>query len=564
MATEDILIEVSSKRHTKTAALLHHLSGTASALVMIAAAIVALILTNVGFHEPLHAAMMTQVGFYVGDTFIGMSFEQLVNDLLMAFFFLLVGCELKYEMTVGALAKPKQAILPMVAALGGVCGPAIIFLCINLGGDGVHGWAIPTATDIAFALAVMSLFGDRMPVGGKVFFSTLAIADDMVAIIVIALFYSTEISLMWLGLAVVVTVALLALNRLQVYKLTPYLLLGCVLWLCFFNSGIHATLAGVVLAFTLPVKTNVKLQSFAKWIGSKSREFDQTYDSDMRVLGQHEVTEVARQIERVSHGVTPPLQRLEHSLNMFVNFLILPLFAFVNAQVYIAGADLGSVLTAPVTLGVFFGLLLGKPIGILLTTFVLVKFAHFSLPKNTTWGHMVGIGVLGGIGFTMAILVAGLAYSDETHIMNAKVGILLGTFTAAIVGLVYLFIYIRAYERKTGMHGDAAAQGSAGVQVRVGVDENGDGKVEDDELSTMEADDASSEQLTEAVSQAVSALMRQAISQSLREGDRPVKMSVSIETEGGERRVVSLDDQGQVVPVVVSPAGQGSSEARRG
>lgn len=295
----DILIDVSAKRAEKHVRLMSRLTGTVSALVMIAAAIVALILTNVGFHEPLHHAMETPLGFYVGETFVGLTFEQVVNDLFMAFFFLLVGCELKYEMTVGALAKPKQAILPMVAALGGVCGPALIYLAINMGGDAVQGWAIPTATDIAFALAVMSLFGDRIPVGVKVFFSTLAIADDMVAIVVIALFYSTDIAALWLVLAALAVVVLIVLNRLHVFKLTPYLLLGAFLWVCFFNAGIHATLAGVVLAFTLPVKSNVNLKAYAHWIAGKSAEFDRTYDSDLRILGQHEVTELTHEVERV-------------------------------------------------------------------------------------------------------------------------------------------------------------------------------------------------------------------------------------------------------------------------
>ena len=334
----DILIDVSAKRAEKHVRLMSRLTGTVSALVMIAAAIVALILTNVGFHEPLHHAMETPLGFYIGETFVGLTFEQVVNDLFMAFFFLLVGCELKYEMTVGALAKPKQAILPMVAALGGVCGPALIYLAINMGGDAVQGWAIPTATDIAFALAVMSLFGERIPVGVKVFFSTLAIADDMVAIVVIALFYSTDIAALWLVLAALAVMVLIVLNRLHVFKLTPYLLLGAFLWVCFFNAGIHATLAGVVLAFTLPVKSNVNLKAYAHWIAGKSAEFDRTYDSDLRILGQHEVTELTHEVERVSHIVTPPLQRLEHAITFPVNYLILPLFAFVNAQVFVADA----------------------------------------------------------------------------------------------------------------------------------------------------------------------------------------------------------------------------------
>lgn len=538
MARESIYIDVTQKRYEKKSRVMALLSDTAAAIIMIVAAIVALILTNVGFHDPLHELMMTPIGFYVGDTFMGMTVELIVNDLLMAFFFLLVGCELKYEMTVGALAKPKQAILPMVAALGGVCGPAIIYLLINMGGDAAHGWAIPTATDIAFALAVMSLFGSRIPIGVKVFFSTLAIADDMVAIVVIALFYSTEISLLWLGISALVVVALIVLNRCQVYKLAPYLLLGAVLWFCFFNSGIHATLAGVVLAFTLPVKSNVNLKSYARWMGGKSLEFDQRYNSDMRVLGQHEVTELTREVEHISHAVTPPLQRLEHYISFPVNFLVLPIFAFVNAQVYIAGADLGAVLTSPVTLGVFFGLVLGKPIGILLTTFLLVKFFKFALPKNATWGHMAGIGMLGGIGFTMAILVGGLAFSDAEHIMNGKVGILLGTFTAALVGLAYLFAYLKFSERRmasrAGVAGGTVDDGETGVAVHVDfADDLTDGVLD---VTTG----AEAQEVRRAVSDAVSEAVEDAIARALLEGDRPVRVTVTLESQSGETRSVDL------------------------
>ena len=449
MAGEHIYIEETRRRHERRSRVMEKLTGTAAALLMIGAAVLALVLTNVGFHEPLHEVMELPLGFYIGDTFVGLTLELLVNDLLMALFFLMIGCELKYEMTVGALAQPKQAILPMVAALGGVAGPALIYCAFNYGTESLSGWAIPTATDIAFALAVMSLFGTHIPATVKVFFSTLAIADDMVAIVVIALFYSTELSFAWLAGAVAVVLALVALNRAKVFKLTPYLLLGCVLWVCFYNSGIHATLAGVVLAFTLPVKTNVKVGSYAGWVRGKAAQLEDAYSDEAHILSQHEVSEVAGEIAHASHRVTPPLQRLEHSLTFFVNFIVLPVFAFVNAQVHVAGADFAAILTSPVTLGVWVGLVVGKPVGIMLTTFVLVKFCKFPLPAGATWGHLLGVGMLAGIGFTMAILVGGLAFTDPTYIMEGKVGILLGTFTAAILGLVYMFVCLRVSEKRT-------------------------------------------------------------------------------------------------------------------
>ncbi|MBS5478327.1 MAG: Na+/H+ antiporter NhaA, partial [Coriobacteriia bacterium] len=255
MGLESVMIDVSRKRFEAKRRMREIFSDTAAAALMIIAAVVAIVLSNTALYETLHHAMMTPIGITIGGTFIGLSFEVIVNDVLMAFFFLLVGCDLKYQMTVGALAQPKQAILPMVAALGGVAGPAIIFLLINPA-ETSHGWAIPTATDIAFALAVMSLLGDRVPLGAKVFFSTLAIADDLFAIVVIALFYSSSVNFAWLAGAAGATLVLLALNRGKVYMVTPYMLVGGALWLCFFFSGVHATLAGVVLAFTLPSRSD--------------------------------------------------------------------------------------------------------------------------------------------------------------------------------------------------------------------------------------------------------------------------------------------------------------------
>lgn len=468
MGLESVMIDVSRKRFEAKRRMREIFSDTAAAALMIIAAVVAIVLSNTALYETLHHAMMTPIGITIGGTFIGLSFEVIVNDVLMAFFFLLVGCDLKYQMTVGALAQPKQAILPMVAALGGVAGPAIIFLLINPA-ETSHGWAIPTATDIAFALAVMSLLGDRVPLGAKVFFSTLAIADDLFAIVVIALFYSSSVNFAWLAGAAGATLVLLALNRGKVYMVTPYMLVGGALWLCFFFSGVHATLAGVVLAFTLPSRSDVQLTNFTSWLVSRANVIDDAYDATSRVLGQHKVTELARQLETVSHRVTPPLQRVEHAISWPVNFLVLPLFAFVNAQISFAGADMLAVIGDPVTLGVFIGALAGKPIGILLTTAIMVLIFRFKLPDNVRWGHMVGVGILGGIGFTMSILISGLAFTDGTSVTEAKLGIIMGSVTAAVLGLLYYQIYLSAVEKKEAAKAaaalDAVLSGSGDVKV---------------------------------------------------------------------------------------------------
>ena len=350
-------------------------NGTISAAVMVLAAIAAVVCANTAAYEPIHHFLEQELFVGLGSLTAGLTVEVFVNDFLMAIFFLLVGIELKYEMTVGELTNPRQAMLPMLAAVGGVVVPACIYAFLNKGGA-IHGWAIPMATDIAFALGVMSLLGNRVPNGVRVFFSTLAIADDLISILAIAIFYGQSPNLLWLAAAVVVTVLLVMLNRTRHFRLAPYIILGLLLWFCMFKSGIHATLAGVILAFTVPAKCGVKLSNLTDWLGEIMPELDDHFDEDAHVLGQHDFTHAATRVERVMHRVTPPLQRLEHYISTPVNFLILPIFAFVNAQVRLVGVDMGALLVDPVTLGTYFGMLLGKPVGIFGVTFVLVKFGR--------------------------------------------------------------------------------------------------------------------------------------------------------------------------------------------
>ena len=413
-------------------------NGTISAAVMVLAAIAAVVCANTAAYEPIHHFLEQELFVGLGSLTAGLTVEVFVNDFLMAIFFLLVGIELKYEMTVGELTNPRQAMLPMLAAVGGVVVPACIYAFFNKGGA-IHGWAIPMATDIAFALGVMSLLGNRVPNGVRVFFSTLAIADDLISILAIAIFYGQSPNLLWLAAAVVVTVLLVLLNRTRHFRLAPYTILGLALWFCMFKSGIHATLAGVILAFTVPAKCGVKLSNLTDWLGEIMPELDDHFDEDAHVLGQHDFTHAATRVERVMHRVTPPLQRLEHYISTPVNFLILPIFAFVNAQVRLVGVDMGALLVDPVTLGTYFGMLLGKPLGIFGVTFVLVKFGLSELPRRVTWKHIVGVGILGGIGFTMSILIAGLAFpAAEFEVLAAKAAILGASVTAAVVGMIYM------------------------------------------------------------------------------------------------------------------------------
>lgn len=425
-------------------------NGTIAAAVMVFAAILAVIVANSPAYEVVAQFMEAPLGIVLGPVSFGMSFEAFVNDALMAVFFLLVGIELKYEMTVGQLKKPRQAALPMLAAVGGVAVPALIFLLLNPGATS-SGWAIPIATDIAFALGVMSLLGDRIAPETKVFFQTLAIADDILAIVVLALFYGQTPNIAWCAASVGIVLLLAMLNRARVYSLKPYTVLGVILWLCMYESGIHATLSGVILAFFLPAQTDIRLSALHDWLDIWASELDDDYDDEAHVLGQHDFTDGANIVERVMHHVTPPLHRAERTISVAVNFGILPLFAFVNAQVRLVGADIGAILANSVTQGAYLGAVLGKPIGIILVTFVLVRIGFARLPRHVDWMQIIAVGIMGGLGFTMSILIAGLAFPDPSQVMAAKCAILMGSVTSAVAGLVFVNVaepIIAAHERK--------------------------------------------------------------------------------------------------------------------
>ena len=426
-------------KRTERRGVLHEITsnGTIAAAVMVGAALLALVVANGPAFEAVEEFLREPLEIGIGTHLIAMSVESFVNDFLMAIFFLLVGIELKYEMTVGQLRRPRQAALPMLAAVGGVCFPALIYLLLNWGGQ-THGWAVPIATDIAFALGVVSLLGDKISSETKVFFQTLAIADDILAIVVIALFYGQSPDVAWCAASGIVIVVLWGLNHARVYSLKPYALVGLVLWFCMYNSGIHATLAGVILAFALPSRSDVRLSDLSDWLQNRAQDLDEVYDEGLHVLGQNGFTHTAMRVERVMHHVTPPLQRMEHYISTPVNFLILPLFAFVNAQLRLVGADFGAIVMDPVTRGVFFGAVLGKPLGIISVTLLLVKIGFAKLPKNMDWVQVAAVGIMGGLGFTMSILISGLAFASASEVMAAKCAILVGSLTSAVLGIVFV------------------------------------------------------------------------------------------------------------------------------
>ena len=425
-------------------------SSTKAAALMLAAAIIALIVANSGAYEPFIEFIETEVGFIFGKTHVAMSLAEVINDILMAIFFLLVGLEIKYEMTAGELTNIRQALLPIIAACGGVLAPIVIYTIFNLGSpDSGHGWGVPTATDIAFALGILALLGNRVPNGVRVFLSTLAVADDIIAIIIIAVFYGQTPSLVWLAAAAAVMVVLFIMNRLHIYALIPYLLVGVVLWYCVFMSGVHSTIAGVLLAFTIPSGSRVNLRSFINWSGTAVSKVKETYQPEVPISSQGSYLEMVSQISRVARQTVPPATRLERKLYPWVYFGILPLFALTNADVSFIGGDLGAMVTSPVFFGVFFGLLLGKPIGIMLFSFIVIKTKLASLPENVNWIHMLGSAILGGVGFTMAIFVANLAFPAHPELItNAKVAILSASTLAGIIGFTFLFLQAKAAHAK--------------------------------------------------------------------------------------------------------------------
>lgn len=460
--TQSIYEEPAVIKRTERRGVLHEIAsnGTIAAAVMVGAALLALVVANGPAFEAVEEFLREPLEIGIGTHLIAMSVESFVNDFLMAIFFLLVGIELKYEMTVGQLRRPRQAALPMLAAVGGVCFPALIYLLLNWGGQ-THGWAVPIATDIAFALGVVSLLGDKISSETKVFFQTLAIADDILAIVVIALFYGQSPDVAWCAASGIVIVVLWGLNHARVYSLKPYALVGLVLWFCMYNSGIHATLAGVILAFALPSKSDVRLSDLSDWLQNRAQDLDEVYDEGLHVLGQNGFTHTAMRVERVMHHVTPPLQRMEHYISTPVNFLILPLFAFVNAQLRLVGADFGAIVMDPVTRGVFFGAVLGKPLGIISVTLLLVKIGFAKLPKNMDWVQVAAVGIMGGLGFTMSILISGLAFASASEVMAAKCAILVGSLTSAVLGIVFVRAATAGHDGGQDANADASpAEGS--------------------------------------------------------------------------------------------------------
>jgi Na+:H+ antiporter, NhaA family len=373
------------------------------------------------------------------DHSLSLTLHQWINDGLMAMFFLLVGLEIKRELLGGELSSPKQAALPIACAIGGMIVPAAFYWTFNMTGPGARGWGIPMATDIAFALGALALIAPRAPVGAKVFLVALAIADDMGAVLVIALFYSSTIAWGALGGAAVMLLVLIGFNATGVRHLWPYLLAGLVLWYFVHESGIHATVAGVLLAFTIPTHTRMNAVEFSREARGLLDQFDRTETGDFLVLTSKGQQETLFALEHASVGVTAPILRLEHALHNFSAFVVMPLFAFANAGVRIGGP----IEHAEIAFGVMAGLVIGKPLGITAAAFGAVKSGIAQLPRGVGWGTLLGCACLAGIGFTMSLFIAMLAFDETASVNAAKSGILAGSLLAGIAGAIVLRIAAR-------------------------------------------------------------------------------------------------------------------------
>ncbi|KPH51594.1 sodium/proton antiporter NhaA [Helicobacter pullorum] len=410
-------------------------------ILLLCCAVLAMIVANSPWGDSYAALWKTKFGFDVNGVFIGMSLEHWINDVLMAFFFLVVGLEIKREVLFGELAGFKRAALPIIAALGGMIGPGIIYFTLNAGTPSEHGFGIPMATDIAFALGVLSALGKRVSISVKVFLVSLAVADDLGAIIVIALFYSSGISFEWLAVAVGIVAVLVVLNKAGIKALTPYMILGVLLWIAVHNCGVHATIAAVVLAFTIPVAPKIDTLTFMEKIKTMIKDFQESEKQKDGVLLQSEQVEALYHIAKHKNAVQNPLLRLEHALAPYSNYLIMPIFAFANAGVSIgSNIDFG---IDHVFLGIFFGLVVGKPLGIFTFTFLAEKLGIAARPKGATWVEIFGAGALGGIGFTMSMFVTNLAFSGEHALVAtdvAKISILIASLSAGILGSIFFFV----------------------------------------------------------------------------------------------------------------------------
>ena len=408
-------------------------------IVLILSVTLAMILANSNLAESYSHFFEQEVGFIVnGEPYLNYSLHHWINDGLMSMFFFVVGLELKREFIGGELADIRNTILPIGAAIGGMIVPALIFLSLNIGTPQTMGWGIPMATDIAFALGVVYLLGDKVPVSAKVFLTTLAIVDDLGAVLVIAFFYTSELSIASLLFGLGFLAVMFIGNRLGIKSLFFYAALGIGgVWVTFLLSGIHATIAAVLAAFMIPADAKINESVYLKRMKKLTRRFEKEEPNEVRTLEEGQV-DVLTHIQHDTEIAIPLLQQLEHKMSPIVTFLIMPIFAIANAGISFTDLSLSDIFSTHVALGVTLGLLLGKPIGIIGATFLMVKMRWATLPSAITRRTLLGLGMLASIGFTMSMFISTLAFTDELLMTQAKLGIFLASILGGIGGYVLL------------------------------------------------------------------------------------------------------------------------------
>jgi len=408
--------------------------------LLILAAAVAFIWSNIspeGYGHFWHQDLSITIGGAV----LSHSLAHWVNDALMTLFFFTVGLEIKREMLVGGLSEPKKAALPVAAAAGGMIVPAMLYFVFNGLSDSSSGWGIPMATDIAFSLAILSTLGKRVPFGIRLFLTAFAIADDLGAILVIALFYTPTIHISYLGAALVICAGLFILNRFWVRNTLVYIIMGAILWFMVAHSGLHATITGVVVAMFIPAKSRYNTDLFLQMVRERLEQIRcKDGDCGYTIMVNRSHLEAVQAIDTACNEVETPLQKMEHAMEPWIAYLILPLFALANAGVVMAELDMQVAIAHPVTLGVAIGLTVGKPIGITLFTWLATKILRVNLIDGVTWLMIVGVGFLGGIGFTMSLFIAALSFSVPVYQEYAKMGIIIGSIASALFGYILLRI----------------------------------------------------------------------------------------------------------------------------
>jgi Na+:H+ antiporter, NhaA family len=417
---------------------------TTSGILLMICAIVALAVANSPLHDSYEHILHVPISIGIGSKPFSLSLHHWINEALMALFFLVMGLELKRELLVGELSSPRQALLPIMAAIGGMLIPALGYYVFNPSGHTANGWGIPMATDIAFAIGALSLLGPRIPKTLITFLIALAIVDDLGAVAVIAIFYTDAINVQALIYAVVFSVVLISLNLGGVRQSLPYAIAGILLWAAMLASGIHATIAGIIIAFTIPIRPKFEPQHFIDKVKDLTLKMQKSIATNPDVIHNNRFRALVSSLGDGVHLVEAPAQRAEHTLHLPVAYIVIPIFALANAGIPIDFAGFASYLNHPVTLGVLAGLLIGKPLGIAGFTWFTVKMGWAQLPEGLNMQHVFGVGLLGGIGFTMSIFIADLGFVGlPEDLLMAKTGILLASAIAGFGGFFWLQYHTR-------------------------------------------------------------------------------------------------------------------------